>query len=513
MRAWILVLSWMCIWSINSSAQEMTASDSTVLFTSSEIWNQQTYASGTHLVTNPYAKIGTVSLAYQQENGSFRKSQEAIDLRQLNMNTYGQTILKRWHLSGAFQFQKYWLDSMNNTMRVNDDHFIPYYYFATKHGKYEQQVYDFKTQIFYAIIPSKLWLGTAIGLDYTWTTRSVDPRPNIADFKIHFKPEIVGQLGKHHLGLSYLMGYGDEKTNIRFKNTTFTQSLAYPDRIHYINQGFGFITLKDTTTLFNAKTQNSLGAHYNFISRKFKTLWNVDYSWNDYQFSMNEDRNNTYVKYNFEEKITTINGLAVLQQTNNWKHTLSINYSNRQGTDWNRNFKAGSYKGLQEFWEAKYILNWTTPRQITLELTPSVAQQYEYRKDAAASHKMEYAQLYFGINAGIYLATKGIKHHLNIGIVAMQPQYVNIAVPSTQENVFTENIFYPDYYYFSNSTQTYSIAYQFIGRQMKNNTALRFFAKGSWLNATPGLETLDKKTASRPSGSRYQIEIGLGLNI
>lgn len=514
MRTWIFVLliTFLC-GTLRMQAQSMTASDSAVMFTASRLWMQQTYGAGTHLVTNTDAKIGDANLKYTQEEGAFRKSQEAFKEQGIHFNTKGQTILKRWHLSGAFTFQKFWLDSLNNTMQVHNDHFIPYYYFATKHGKYEQQVYGFNSQIFYSLLPDKLWLGTKVGLDYVWTTRSVDPRPDITDFKLNLQPEVIAQFGRHHVGLSYLWGYGDEKTQLRFKNSTFTQSLAYPDRIHYINQGFGFITLKDTTVLYNSKKYSKVGAHYNFILPRFKALLNASYAINEYQYSMNEDRKLTYVKYSFEEQLLHWNALLVYQSNNRFKHTLAVAYADRKGIDWNRNFRANSYRGRQERWDAQYIINWQANSSLTLEAIPSVSQLYEYRKDAAASHQMETTQTLIGFSLGAYLQVKGWVHHLQLGMQAVQPTSVQVAVPSTQENVFTTNIFFPDYYYYANKANIYSLAYQLQGRQIANKMAFRFFAMVNWTTASWNRTLETYHSTTRPTGNRLQCTVGLGINI
>src|SRR5690606_22271205 len=83
-----------------------------------------------------------------------------------------------------------------------------------------------------------------------WTTGSVDPRPDSKKFILKYNPGLTVKVkDRTTLGLMAIIGSSSEDISLDYKNRIYSQSLTFPERIHYINFGYGYSSIKDTSGL------------------------------------------------------------------------------------------------------------------------------------------------------------------------------------------------------------------------------------------------------------------------
>jgi len=80
----------------------------------------------------------------------------------------------------------------------------------------------------------------------------------------------------------------------------------------------------------------------------------------------------------------------------------------------------------------------------------------------------------------------------------------------TQENVFTETVVYPDYYYFSAEVLEISAGAEYISNHLLQQVPLGIFADIQYLNQNNRDQSvLNARTI--PSGNRYFFNFGIRI--
>ncbi len=389
--------------------------------------------------------IGEAELSFQTKLGEYRRAQSAYQQNLAEFNAFGISQIDSFIISGHFKFNRIWEDSLANSLQGINDDVSPFYYFVEKPGQYERQNFKGNVQVRYAGLHPYFQPGLKFDYDMHWTTRSVDPRPNVASVAIKFNPFISSQFGTTLVSAGFIYGYGDEEVNIGYKNRNFSQSLLYPDRIHYTNQGFGYISQKDSSDM-----------------RKFD-----QYLGGNLAFSKQEDKYEIYSALRFERKITnssfdtklrtvykkqsqfnlqTLNSetLIYLRQTDDRQHLINLDVIYQKGKDFNYNLGSANYLVTH----ANVDLNYAYQQKVW-----TLGWGGDWRSmdklDAAAAHEHTYQQLMLHVQ---------IRRIFNIGKNFLEteliPNYTmslsnELTVPSTQVNVFTKSVVYPDFDYFN----------------------------------------------------------------
>src|SRR5690606_3978956 len=133
------------------------------------------------------------------------------------------------------------------------------------------------------------------------SSRSVDPRPRVAQFGIKLKPEITYSANNQQITIGGFWGKGDEDNSVIYKNRNYGLSLTFPERIYYINQGYGFIVMKDTANLrrydrfSGISTSYSLSKDRYYVGAYAQLLRQSQDNTHEMRF-----RNNYYSRTNFE---------------------------------------------------------------------------------------------------------------------------------------------------------------------------------------------------------------------
>lgn len=194
------------------------------------------------------ANFGDVSLHYFQISGNRILAQQAHSKQEVNFYALGANQLGNFRISGDFLFNKVFEDSLAYGQRNDIDKWSTFNYYASKAGNYERQNYKANMTLSYKV--STLF-QPFININYIdhWTTGAVDPRFESKKFEMKYNPGVLINVKGTSVGLKAIFGKGRENSSILYKNRNYSQSLLFPDRIHYLNLGYGFNSIKDTSSM------------------------------------------------------------------------------------------------------------------------------------------------------------------------------------------------------------------------------------------------------------------------
>ena len=215
--------------------------------------------------------FGEVQLDYSNEHGNRKLAQEPQLTRAINFYTYGANQLGNFRISGDFLFNKIFDDSLSFGQRNNIDKWSPFNYYASKAGNYERQ--NYKTDLTLSYKWHKIQPFLNINYLSHWTTGSVDPRFESKKFEMKYNPGVIFHAKKSKIGLKAILGNGRENLAVSYKNGDYKQSLLYPERIHYLNMGYGYSVLKDSMIL--RKYSNLYGGEITLGTRIKKAIIDV----------------------------------------------------------------------------------------------------------------------------------------------------------------------------------------------------------------------------------------------
>lgn len=389
--------------------------------------------------------IGVAELNFQSQKGEYRRAKSAYKQNVVDFEANGISQIDDFIISGNFKFNKTWKDSLANSLQGLDDDISPFYYFVQKPGKYERQNFNGNVQVRYAGLNKYFQPGLKLNYGIHWTTRSVDPRPSVGSVAIKFNPFVTSQINAHHLTAGFTYGYGDEETSLAYKNRTFNTSLLFPDRIYYTNQGFGYISQKDSANMRKYDQYLGFNVGYSAVKEGLELYTSTHYDRKVTNSTFDQKLRQTYFKRS-EFTLNTIQHHTLLQlnQTSDINHLIDLNISHQQGQDFNYNLNSANY--LAEYYNVELDYHYNNKNW---SVGAGTAFKSMEKTDAAADHYHAYSQLGIHLNFR-YLFGKG-KNKLE---TEFTPKYLmNISntldIPPTQVNVFTTSIAYPDYDYFN----------------------------------------------------------------
>ncbi len=223
-------------------AQSLTGKDSIYTVDYQQIIYKNNFLS--HNLSAP-KDFGEVSLSYLNNKGNRRLAQQAQGRQQVEFYAIGANQLGDFRISGDFLFNKIFDDSLSFGQRNDIDQWSTFNYFASKAGKYERQNYKANLTLSYEIND---FVQPFFNVNYLnhWTTGSVDPRFESKKFEMKYNPGVILNFDQTKIGMKVIFGKGRENTGISYKNGNYRQSLVFPDRIHYLNLGYGLISIRDT---------------------------------------------------------------------------------------------------------------------------------------------------------------------------------------------------------------------------------------------------------------------------
>lgn len=466
---------------------------------------------------NDLTNYGIIQLDFKSENGGLRRAQEAYNITMPKFLAKGFNILGKFRVAGSFEFNKSFEDSLANGQKNNLDDFSTFYPYANKSGNYERQNYIIKTSISYDALNNHL--TPYLNLDYHkhWSTGSVDPRLNSNRFILKVSPGIVFKTKKHALGIYGIIGKADEQASISYKNDNYKNSLLYPDRIHYMQYGYGSSRIKDTSTVYKYDRYSGAGIQYALNMKN----WNVQFS-TAYQLYENKNYDRSKTTLGFATvgifNLNTITSSLVLNkktyEKNNQQILLDLIYN--EGYDGNIKTSGSlnrvNYRVNALNLNASYYYLWNKHKKTSKELGLAVEYHQNEKQDLGQSDALSYEQIQINLTMGLY---RKIDAQSNFKMV-LSPYYLHPLNSMLKFNPnslteFIKNVVFTDYYYFNSKALGTAISGEYISSKLIKNQQLGLYFQIDYRHQLKQELRADLNPTFIPNGSRSIFHFGINM--
>ncbi|WP_342332227.1 DUF6850 family outer membrane beta-barrel protein [Pedobacter sp. FW305-3-2-15-E-R2A2] len=507
MKVQLLVI--LSLLSADLFSQENKSADSVFFYEQRERHFEFSKQNATLLLKNTENQIGKVSLIYDYSSGNLKNAQLPASSSNIQFSSDGIRTLGRLKLYGDFSYSRIKDRGLGNSLRGEEIDDQPFYYLAEKESDVQRQKYHAKGIISYELIRDKIYLSSGFNYIYYLADRPVDPRMSIKWFDFIVKPELTWVNKHFHLGLSGLWGYGTENTAIKYKNKDYSNGSAYPDRITYLNYGYGY-TRKMYENFSRRKQYKGLGVHLATTLDSWNTLLNLDYK-------VAEDINNKSLESSLKDQVFStyqsdqLEGqLLLTQQKDHQIQQIEATYRTLIGEDYLEALAAKNYTAKNQMAYLSYS-NLKTKGNHSFEWGVHTRYLSAYKKDAITSHLFEYSYIQPGLKAGYYQSNPG-KYRFSaiVSPSLILPLQTIANVATTQVTEFTTTVTYPDYAFRKITSGRVDLKLQYI-----NQTFSKDFRTGITLNAGMS-KALDKPTIEYdskflPGDQRFSMNLSLNL--
>ena len=433
-----------------------------------------------HGLNDSIGSYGRVGLYYDHSSGNYRRAQQAFSKSSVSFQAEGSSRINKFSISGDFTFDKIFEDSLSNSLRSDLDPLSPFYHYASKGNKYERQNYIANTTISYDLIPRILSPFLHVNYRTHWTTGSIDPRPGVKKFVLKYNPGLTYRTKKGGtFGLMAIVGHSDEKVSINFKNKGYEQSTTFPERISYINFGYGYSSIKDS--LYLSKFTAYKGAE--FTIKDALGNWNL-LSFVRYERSVEESTHTakTSPRYSIRGKflLNQYSGRLLFTKIGDQHdQQLDIEAQIFDGYDGHIDFSSDlsvvNYEVSQNTARIAYSLIFNKQQRTEHELGLTLNYYQEKRSDAAQSTGLSARQLSI---APLYRSYIDVSD--NSMLIAKVAPFYNFPVQAevvtnpNSVNTFTRNVVYTDYYYFDSKLAGASLGVSWLSNNLLRKNIIEF---------------------------------------
>ncbi|RZL57769.1 MAG: hypothetical protein EOO93_17440, partial [Pedobacter sp.] len=213
-------------------------------------------------------KFNKLSAGYNFEKGSLTKAQNPNSLNETFLSTEGISQLNSISIWGQFTYRRIVEDSTAFAHETRNNLANPYYFGSPKSVNYQRAIYNLKALASKNFIKNNLPIG--LGVDYRigdhYSTN--DPRGSVSDYQLNLIGTIGYNLTKSlSIGAGYRYGYGFEKVNIAYKNSSVSQGKLIPEFNNYLINGYGEPEIFNADRRFqNNQTRNGLDVYLGYVS-------------------------------------------------------------------------------------------------------------------------------------------------------------------------------------------------------------------------------------------------------
>jgi hypothetical protein len=485
--------------------------DSIYLYRQSENKIGRVYRNATHLLGTSVTKLGVAGIRLDYFDGHFRKAQEAETQTSGTIATKGVTEFGRFKASGYFDFSRIYQDSLAWTTKGTEIDAQPYYFGSIKAGKYERSSYELGGILSYGLIPEKLFISNGIEYSYRSSTRSVDPRPAVNNFKLILKPELTYQLANQFIGLQGKWGYGREDFALGYKNRDYSNG-GYPDRVNYMIYGYGLIQISAGTERNRRDERHKgLALNYSGTFNKVDLKASAGYqTWHDENAYVTENSIKNNLIGTFDMDIWRAD---ILLSSTGTKHEqqVSLQAGFLSGEDRRVLYDAVNYRYDQQILNIEYLFHLNHVRRFSTEYGGFVNYEKLEKEDYISAHYVNTNVIEPGLSGTVYLkTTKNNLFSFTAKASYRVPLKNELNVPGFQENVFSRGVVYPDYAYAT------SRAVPFFGKiQYISNNLFKQFRSGISIGAVCVSKLEDgivqASTAYTPGNQRLSANLSLNL--
>lgn len=426
-------------------------------------WLLNSRSSVTQLIADSLQDAGMLRVAYGSEKGVLHRPQEAYSHKDLSLSTWGFRQIGRVKVQGRFAYTRIWEDSLANNLSSHADGLTPYYYFSPKAGTFERQRFEMGLSLGYDIIQDRLYLGMGIDYLHINATGSVDPRPDDTWMQVDFRPGLTYRHGRSLVGLNLIKGYGRQDMHIKYKNKMYDYGDGFPERNYYLNMGYGSIVLKTQLVKDILEDHQGLAMDFSQAWQKQVLRGGLSYQKN---YSDNRIAPDTSLASDLLARWSVAQYKGWLQfkssQGNN-QSLWGLNWLREKGHDSNIIFGGRNYFALNNTLGLSFLQSrGCSAGAFSWEWGANATYQAMERNDILAAHTLRSKTVRLGLNGALLLPSGGSDiWALQWQPALVYPLQVEASVPATQQNAFTNTIFYP------------MIGYQSMSR-LENTLTLRY---------------------------------------
>lgn len=463
------------------------------------------------------SSYGFLQLDFKHENGGFRRAQEAYSVNMPSFVAKGFNILGKFRIAGSLEFNKSSEDSLANGQKNNLEDFSTFYPYANKSGKYERQNYIVKTSISYNAFNNHI--SPFVNLDYHkhWSTGSVDPRLNSNRFIYKVELGISFKTKTHAFGVYGIFGKADEQVSLAYKNDDFKSSLLYPDRIHYMQYGYGSSKIKDSSTVYKYDKYTGAGIQY---SLKVKD-WNVLFS-TEYQLYENKNYDRSPKTTGFATiatfNLNTITGSLLISKKVNQKsdQQFSLDFAYNDGYDGNLKTSGSlnkvNYKVNALDVNAFYSYLWDKDKKTPKELGFTVVYNQNDKQDLGQADGLDYKHIRVGINAKIYHQVDS-KSNLKFSLSPYYSKPLSTTLKYNPNSLteFIRNVVFTDYYYFNSKSLGTEVYGEYMSSKLIKNQQFGLYFQLDYRKQLKQELRSDLNPTFVPNNNRTILHLGVNM--
>lgn len=455
--------------------------------------------------------FNTLSIGHQLTKGRFMPYQESSKTNDTQFATEGKTTLSGVALWGSLAYHKIKEDSTRWAHQTRNNPTAPMYFGSGRNVNYERAIYQFNAMAQRNMMGNNLPL--AFGIDYRigdhFSTN--DPRAKLGDYQFNMQASLGYRLSKGlTLGLGARYGYGEEGTDVAYKNKQNENNTNQMDYITHIINGYGDpIPIEINRVFRNEQSRKGMDAYLSYESPRFGTLaWSGSYLKETQNFiNRFPDKKNGQF-YNDYDLTTYHFELVWKKKLDTYQLLLLANYDNLDGQDFSYAVMANNYLYNREQWGIKAVLSKAgkTSFNYVLELK----KDGEERQDGLRGNLVAYNVIKPGLGFGF---SKQLPGNQSFGINVKGVFSKNIddqfTVPVISQGTFTKTVIYHDYLYhtadyFSGSFQA---DYNFPSyKQIQTGIKL-----GLTYNEAVQFKRLDRELLAHPGNQRFSTRLSLNF--
>ncbi|SMG21302.1 DUF6850 family outer membrane beta-barrel protein [Sphingobacterium psychroaquaticum] len=500
---------------ISVSAFGQNRNDSVYFYLQDRIYAQSMVLSPTLAQVKGLSNYGSLQLDYNMERGGFRQAQQAYTKRKPSFIAEGVNELGRFRIGGVFEFNNSFEDSLANGQKNDLENLSTFYPYANKSGAYSRQNYSIATSISYKIWP---FLVPFVNLDYIkhWSAGTDDPRLKSDRFIVKVRPGVSLNVKEHAVSVYGLWGYADEQVSIQYKNQNFKDNLLNPDRIYYMNYGYGSSIVKDTSNVYKYDSYKGVGIQYAGLFRNWKITGQGEY---EYYHNTNQPVSKASQRYIgpigvFD--LFTYSGKITVQSFNHSdrQHLGILSLVKNDGEDSNLkttgSLRRSNYKVNNQLITAKYYFLWDKTRTYSKEFGIEFAQKEENHRDILQAVQLYHKNTEVSILHNAYIRNKqGGVHEFTINPYYSFPNKTTLSYNPYSMTEFIKNVVFTDYYY--HKTSYWGIRLKGEYRQELFQNSFSFYVQADYQKAKDRAAEEGINPTFLPNGDRLRMHAGIRM--
>ncbi|WP_316820948.1 DUF6850 family outer membrane beta-barrel protein [Pedobacter gandavensis] len=455
--------------------------------------------------------FNTLSIGHQLTKGRFMPYQESTKTNDTYFATEGKTTLSGVSLWGALSYHKVREDSTSWAHQTRNNTTAPMYFGSARNVNYERSVYQFNAMAQRNMIGNNL--PFSLGLDYRigdhYSTN--DPRAKLNDYQFNMQASIGYRITNGlKLGMAGRYGYGQEGTDVAYKNPLHAGNMSTPEYVTHIINGYGDPKPIENNRVFrNEQSRKGIDLYLSYEKSDFGTLaMSASYLMESQKFinKFPDAKNGEF--YNDYDLNTYQFNLIWKKKLEKYLLSVLINYDNLGGKDFNYVAQANNYLYSREQWGLKAILSkpGTTSFNYILELK----KDGEERQDGIRGNLVSYNAIKPGLGIGFNQLLPGNQSFgLNLRAVYSKNLNAQFIVPIISEGPFTRTVIYHDYVYNTADYLSGSLQadYNFPSyRQIQTGIKL-----GLTYNEALKYKSLDRTLIASPGKQRFATNVSLNF--